>query len=501
MLVEALRNANSGRARFGATLALACVAACAGTRQSGQGPAGAGGGSTTSGGAGAGAGPTDGGGVIFGRYDGPPPSYDGSMDAVMRVVGSAPLGDAACAAQTQKAVQLPLDMYVMLDSSGSMTEQTGTTANSPTKWDAIRMALTAFLRDPASAGLGVGLQYFPLTKPGVPDSCGGDTDCGASGPCNFIKGCQLEDLFCNTNADCPMRGDTCVPLGGCSLSNDLCLPIGGFCGGPRGVPRGNQCVPLAGYCNGRDICDNAPYATPAVEVAPLPGAANALVTSLTAHMPDGLTPTSGALTGAIAHAQALAKANTGHRVVVLLATDGLPSECVPDDAMGVASIAATGLAGTPSISTFVIGVFAPTEAVDAQTTLDAIAAAGGTKQAFVINLQTNVEQAFLMALNSVRTAALSCEFKVPTATMGQTLDYYSVNVQFTSGAGQTVTIGNVHDKTACDPRQGGWYYDVDPAKGTPQNISICDTSCTQLRGDPAGRVDVLVGCKTEIIIP
>jgi hypothetical protein len=76
-----------------------------------------------------------------------------------------------------------------------------------------------------------------------------------------------------------------------------------------------------------------------------------------------------------------------------------------------------------------------------------------------------------------------------------------VNVQFTSGAGQTVTIGNVHDKTACDARQGGWYYDVDPATGTPQTISICDTSCAQVRGDPAGRVDVLVGCKTEIIIP
>ena len=90
---------------------------------------------------------------------------------------------------------------------------------------------------------------------------------------------------------------------------------------------------------------------------------------------------------------------------------------------------------------------------------------------------------------------------MPTAPAGQNLDYYSVNVQFTSGAGQSVLIGNVKSKAACDARQGGWYYDVDPASGTPQSISICDTSCTQLQGDPAGRVDVLVGCKTEIIIP
>ena len=272
------------------------------------------------------------------------------------------------------------------------------------------------------------------------------------------------------------------------------------------MPRGkiSSAPRSTGYCATDAIraASNAPYAAPAVEVAALPGAATVLTTSLGAHMPDGLTPTSGALTGAISHAQALAKANGGHRVVTLLATDGLPSECTPADTMGVASIAAAGLAGTPSISTFVIGVFAPDEALDAQTTLDAIAAAGGTKQAFVISSQqSNVEQVFLTALNSVRTAALSCEFKVPTAAAGQTLDYYAVNVQFTSGAGQTATIGNVHDKTACDARQGGWYYDVDPAKGTPANISICDTSCTQLRGDPAGRVDVLVGCKTEVIIP
>ena len=137
-----------------------------------------------------------------------------------------------------------------------------------------------------------------------------------------------------------------------------------------------------------------------------------------------------------------------------------------------------------------------------QALLDAIAAAGGTKQSFVIGQQqANVEQSFLAALNSVRTAALSCQFKVPTAPAGQTLDYYSVNVEFTSGAGKTVTIGNVKSKATCDARQGGWYYDVDPATGTPTSISICDTSCAQLRGDSAGRVDVLVGCKTEVIIP
>src|SRR5450432_3809190 len=347
------------------------------------------------GGAAGGGGAADDSGVIFVRYDGPPAIEVAPTDSAPgRVVGSAPLGDAACAAQTQKAEKLPLDMYVMLDSSSSMTELT---MSGQSKWDAIRMALTQFLRDPNSAGLGVGLQYFPLTTAGVPPECAVDADCGTHGPCHILKTCAAgaNVTVCETNADCG-RGDTCVPLGGCSASDQFCIPVGTLCGGGRGVPRGNTCLSIPGYCTGRDLCGGASYAAPAVEVAALPGSANGLVASLMQHAPDGLTPTSGALTGAITHAQALAKAsNDGHRVVVLLATDGLPSECTPFDTPGVASIAASGLAATPSISTFVIGVFAPDEQADAQTTLDAIAVAGGTKQSFVINLGQNVTQAFV----------------------------------------------------------------------------------------------------------
>jgi hypothetical protein len=410
-----------------------------------------------------------------------------------RVVGSAPLGDAACAAQTQQAERLPLDLYVMLDSSGSMTDLT---ASGKSKWDAVRDALKTFIADQGSAGLGVGLQFFPLAKPGVPASCANDRACGTSGPCDFAKGCESVNQLCLTNADCP-RGDRCVLLGVCAQEDALCLPVGLSCDGTLQ----NTCLPLEGYCDKRDVCEAGPYTTPAVEVATLPGASNALAASLTAKQAEGGTPTSAALQGAIAHAQALAK-GSGHRVVVVLATDGFPSECLPVTIPDIAKIAATGLAGTPSISTFAIGVFAMEEAAAAQTNLDTIAAAGGTKQSFVINVQQDVTQAFLTALNAVRTAALSCEFKVPAPAAGATLDYYKVNVQYTSGAGQTVTIGNVASKAACNATKGGWYYDVDPATGArPSNISICDTSCTQLRGDAAGRVDVLLGCKTEIIVP
>ena len=465
---------------------------CAGTKQkpTETGDAGGGSGGTTGGGAG-----RDGGMDI-----GSPPDIavtDG------RVIGSDALGDAACATATQRAQQVPLDIYIMMDSSGSMDDVVA--ANSTTtKWAAVRDAIIAFLRDPQSAGLGVGIQYFPLTQPGVPATCEMTNMCNGFGPCDILNTCSATPTItpCQTNADCRGGQGMCVRLGVCNLSGGACAPAGTqyLCTQNNA---NDYCAPIAGYCDLRDRCDAASYATPAVEVAALPGAANALVGSLNGKMPDGLTPTSGALSGAVMHAQALARANPTHKVVVLLATDGLPSECNPNDITGVAAIASTARAATPSIATYVIGVFAPAEMADAQTNLNALAAAGGTGSAFVVSTgNANVTSAFVAALNSVRSSGLSCQYSVPTATGdGGQIDYYTVNVQFTSGAGQATTVGNVKDRASCSATKGGWYYDVDPSTGaTPQTISICDTSCAQMKADPAGRIDILLGCQTVIVV-
>src|SRR6187551_1149097 len=106
----------------------------------------------------------------------------------------------ACAAKITTANAVPLDIYLMLDVSGSMLDVTATQV---TKWDAVKLALESFLTDDASAGLGVGLQYFPLQKPNVPASCTKDSDCGDSAPC-FLKFCfNSSNLYpCQTNADC-----------------------------------------------------------------------------------------------------------------------------------------------------------------------------------------------------------------------------------------------------------------------------------------------------------
>ena len=80
----------------------------------------------------------------------------------MRRDASTPMLVTSCVGETQHAQPVEVDMYVMLDRSDSMRETTGA---GNTKWDAIREALTSFVTDSQSDGLGVGLQYFPLGAP------------------------------------------------------------------------------------------------------------------------------------------------------------------------------------------------------------------------------------------------------------------------------------------------------------------------------------------------
>jgi hypothetical protein len=221
---------------------------------------------------------------------------------------------------------------------------------------------------------------------------------------------------------------------------------------------------------------------------------------MNARDPDGLTPTSPAISGAIQFAQQRARANPNRKGAVVLVTDGFASECTPTDIPGLASIAAAGASGTPAVPTFVIGVFAPEDAALATLNLNALAVGGGTSAAVVISTTQNVTQVLTTALNQIRTTAVACEFRIPAPT-GGAIDFAKVNVQFTGANGAVTTVGYVGNRAGCDATRGGWYYDVDPATGaTPTSIISCDATCTTFRADTTGRVDIVLGCKTYIIV-
>lgn len=123
------------------TLAPLSVADCAAQstpQPSTGGGAGVGGSSAGSGGVDAGDDVEDGGIII-------PPPPDGGND-----------GGNECISVVAEAEIVPLDMFILLDRSGSMT--------SSNKWTSAVTAIKGFSDTPGVAGMGLGLQYFPPLK-------------------------------------------------------------------------------------------------------------------------------------------------------------------------------------------------------------------------------------------------------------------------------------------------------------------------------------------------
>ncbi|MFT3766776.1 MAG: VWA domain-containing protein [Minicystis sp.] len=358
----------------------------------------------------------------------------------------------ACAADVNKAVPVTLDMFVMLDQSGSMSDPI---PGGQTKWEAVTSAIASFLAQPSAEGIGVGIQYFGLYPGGglCPGFCYQDADCGPTGgPCS---GGRCLNSFCSADADC-----------------------GAFA----------PCDPGQKLCNCAQSCDAADYAKADVEIAALPGVAPAIIASMAYHAPVADTPTSAAIQGAIDHAKAWAAANPTHQVVVVLATDGAPAIC-DTNPNHINAIAASGINSMPRVPTFVIGIG---QLLDA---LNDIAQAGGTEQAFLIKTsQSDVSQQFVDAMNTVRAGTLSCAFAIPNPANGEP-DYGLVNVQYTPGAAGSmpVIIPKVASAADCPDDGDAWYYDDELA---PTRIIACKTTCDTLSHDAKGEVDVLIGCKT-----
>ena len=476
---------------------LALTACTAGTNPGLVGGAGSGGGMTGGGGRG---------GTGIGGTGAP--GLDGGLTDI---VVSEPLGpDSACFSQPTLAQPVPLDLYVLMDASLSMNEMT--TAGT-TKWADVRTAMGMFFDN--SPGLGVGLKFFPGVQSGAPVSCTGDGDdpaCGAFGPCDRRKTCVGNSASTTNPLPLCTSAATCGS-GACALVEECPgvapAPTTYCASGPTAPATAcMNCNTFNGYCHLRDICMPAYYATPDVAVGTLPAAATGLKAALTAKSPAGYTPTGPALTGALTFARQRLASDPTHKIAVVLVTDGLPggfltgippAECTPGDIAGISTLASgpQGAGGTPSVLTFVIGVFSPGMAAQtAQTNLDMLATAGGTAPAVIINTGQDVTAALQNALKTVQSKAIACEYKIPSTGV----DPGKVNVSFTSGSGAATTIGHAMldgtDGSGCDAR-GGWYYDsANPATTPPTKITACPASCSMFQTDLNGHVDVVLGCPT-----
>jgi hypothetical protein len=414
--------------------------------------------------------------------------------------GDPPLGfGGACAAEITKGEIIPLDVHIMLDTSLSMLDATGFGTN---KWDDVKEALELFLTDPSSDGIGVGIQFFPLQAEGVPTSCMTDDECGTAAPCDSMICANSQTVrYCTGNSSCGPFGP-CVdiaycsgnPLWVCSFPGEACLPD------DFGNDLGVCTTAGAGQCRGNSSCAVGDYSAPAEPVQVLPDGAQTILDAINAKDPFGNTPTAAALAGALGYASTWAQDNPTHTVVTLLATDGFPTQCAPTDFPAIAAIAGAAHDATPSIGTYVVGVFPPGTPM-VQENLDLIADAGGTEHAYIIDTTQGVAEQFLAALNSIRGSKLACEFQVPLPPDGEELDYDGkVNVQF-SAAGTAEVLPYVASADNCGVTQGGWYYDLDPSSGgVPTKILVCPSTCDAFQNTADGQVEIALGCETVTTI-
>jgi hypothetical protein len=416
-----------------------------------------------------------------------------------------PLGDgAACLSESRDMDLRPLALYLMLDSSGSMQEPSGSSA---TKWEAVQRALRAFLAETQEGDLLLGMQFFPLLKPGSKFVCTTNEDCGPDGgPC-FLSTCLQGDVItlCESDADCGSMPDTnpCVKFGLCQ-NGDPAAPtacvLPSTCGGELGA-----CMDFERTCTNATSCDPAAYAAPAVEIQSASAGLGAIDQALLARDPGGLTPTVPALQGALDHARAWAQAHPNQTVAILLATDGLPTDCVDTPAGApapqpaptaataidqVEQIAAAGAADGNPIPTYVIGVFQPGEGASASN-VNAIAQAGGTGQAALIDASGQVEDTFLAALRGVRDTAAPCQLRL---TAAQGLDFTRADLLFDTGTGSPSSLPNVDGLLGCASKPDAWYYDVPPAQGTPSAVQLCPNLCQVVKSSSAAGLTLQIGC-------
>ncbi len=339
----------------------------------------------------------------------------------------------ACDAAHYEGELVQLDVYILLDRSASMRDDQ--------KWSKTINAIKTFVNSSDTAGMGVGLQFFPVKPPpgtSIPSACTSDADCGLYGPC----------------------------------------------------------LPIMNQCNGSwasdSSCDPEDYLEPAVHIAQLPGVAGEMNSALDNESADGsATPIQPAMEGVFDYIVEYAQANPTHLVYLLLAADGMPTSCSYNSTSASADIAEELLNSEPSVPTYVFGV---EDAENNLEGLNAIAAKGGTGSAILVGSDEAVTQTFIDMLNEIRAMAL-CKYQIPEPE-GQTVDFDMVNVSITDPAdpGASRTVFYVGSEENCDSMFGGWYYDD---RDNPTIILLCPATCEYLNQNNRD-IEILVGCETIV---
>ncbi|HEX2870049.1 MAG TPA: vWA domain-containing protein [Polyangiaceae bacterium] len=243
---------------------------------------------------------------------------------------------------------------------------------------------------------------------------------------------------------------------------------------------------LSGAGDDGHDCEPDAYAEPSVPIGLVSEVGPDLVAAMDDVAPGGLTPTVPAVQGAISYARSWARENPGRATLVVLVTDGFPTQCEKDPGR-ISEATRMGYESSEHIRTFVIGV-----GDVAKFNLDNYARAGGTIGAYLTDAG-DVTSSFVEALNNITNRALACEYQLPPPPNGMKLDTGKVQVVYTPSSGEAEEVPSISSLAACAKNpNGGWYYDD---AEHPSKITVCPCTCARFQ---AGRVDVRLGCKPRL---
>jgi hypothetical protein len=233
----------------------------------------------------------------------------------------------------------------------------------------------------------------------------------------------------------------------------------------------------------QDLCSPTDYTYPVVDFDLLPGVAPSIKKAIQVQTLLTGTPMAPALEGAHLDALRYWHDHPADSLAVVLVTDGIPHQCGSSVATTSAVAATHSAAQTPAVKTYVLGVG------PSLGTLNAIAAAGGTTAAYLVD--QGGESGLLAALEAIRTSALACEFVFPPGTNTR-FDLATVTTENGSDAGPK-SVDRVDGAEACAGGPG-WFYDTSVEQPTPTRITLCPASCQPLVDGTDSHLDVRVGC-------
>lgn len=356
----------------------------------------------------------------------------------------------------------PVALYIMLDNSMSMGETaTGSRSN---KWEEARTALTTFVKDPASEGMDVAIQYFhPIGAGEAPDECAGDA--------HAVPAVAMGRLPDNAAA---IEGS---------------LRAAGM----------QSSTPTSGALTGATrYCSDFQVANPDE---------NCVVVFVTDGLPNGcdLSATCAADPGT----------ETGGRPGMGFAMSG----CVdPNAEAQLGAIASAGLAS--GVVSFMIGMNGVTE--EGFALLDALAIAGGSDctpdvpAEEACDVSATGAEGLLAALAAIRESVtvvethtetivttemvpVPCEWTIPPSPEGEKLDPNRVNVNLVDvnlpdAAPLAMSyVGSAEEcQSVTDTGAQAWYYDVADA---PTKILACPATCDMVTTQTNMSVKVLFGCE------